>query len=224
MTDAHIDINGERLQLMPERTAYWPRTRTLFAADVHLGKDATFRASGVPIPAGETRADLNRLTQAIGRTGATKLIVLGDLVHARAGRTPRMTEQVVAWRATHPGLKLILVRGNHDRHAGDPPPEWRVITVDGPTPGPTFVLQHEPEPTPREGAYALAGHLHPATRLRGRGRQTLKLPCFWFRDRVGVLPAFARFTGGSVVQTQSRDAVFAITDQSVIKITAKVRD
>ena len=49
------------LTLLPEMAAWLPKHRALVVTDLHLGKSATFRARGIPIPEGETRADLARL-------------------------------------------------------------------------------------------------------------------------------------------------------------------
>ena len=56
-----------------------------------------------------------------------------------------------------------------------------------------FVLAHHPEPS--ASGYVLAGHLHPGVRLAGPGDLRATLPCFWFADRVGVLPVCGEFTG-----------------------------
>jgi uncharacterized protein len=217
MTDLTIQIhNKETLTLLPERAVYWPRTQTLFIADTHFGKSATFRASAIPVPGGDTDADLRRLSTALDRTGAKKLIVLGDLLHAKEGRKPDVVEAVRLWREAYAELDVMLVRGNHDQGAGDPPEEWRITCVDGPTPGPYFVLMHKPH-TPEAG-YGLAGHLHPAARLHGKGRQTMKLPCFWFRERVGVLPAFGSFTDGGIIRPGAGDAVYVATEQRVLTV------
>jgi len=221
--EVEVEIRGEVLRMTPERALYWPRTRTLFVADLHLGKAATFRASGIPLPEGGNAADLERLGQAVARTGADKLIVLGDMIHARRGRDGGGAGAFAAWRAAHRDLDVILVRGNHDRHAGDPPGAWDVRVVDGPTPGPLFVLQHEPEPPDDSEAYALAGHVHPAARLRGRGGQRVKLPCFWLQERVAVLPAFSLFTGGASVRPAVGDRVFAVAGARVMDVTATMR-
>jgi len=36
--------------LLPERAVWWPATRTLLVADLHLGKCETLRANGAPMP------------------------------------------------------------------------------------------------------------------------------------------------------------------------------
>ena len=42
----------------------------------------------------------------------------------------------------------------------------------------------------------LAGQLHPACRITGAGRDSLRLPCFVLGAHQLVLPAFGEFTGG----------------------------
>lgn len=209
MTDATVEIHGEVLRLLPERGLYWERMDTLLIADVHLGKTATFRAYGVPLPEGSTAADLDRLTQALERSRARTLIILGDLLHAVKGRDAETMQLFQSWRKRHQDLETILVRGNHDQSAGDPPESWGIRSVNAPMRLSTFVLSHMPIETDNE--YALVGHLHPAVQLKGRARQTLKLPCFWFGLQAGVLPAFGSFIDHSIIQPRFGDRVFALT-------------
>jgi uncharacterized protein len=211
-----IEVYGETLILLPERAIYWARTQTLFVADIHLGKTATFRAHGIPLPNDNTNADLERLTKALANTRAEQLIILGDLFHAAKGRDAQTLDAFSVWRNAHCDLAVWLVRGNHDRAAGDPPDIWNIRTVNGPTPGPNFILTHEPY-EPKQG-YVLAGHLHPGVQLTGKGRQLLKLPCFWFGATCAVLPAFGSFTGISLIQPQKHDRVFVIAEDQVLRV------
>jgi DNA ligase-associated metallophosphoesterase len=215
MNDVHITISGERLRLLPERALYWDRQRALLIADAHFGKSATFRAFHIPVPEGSLHADLARLTQALARTRANKLIILGDLLHTAKGRDADTVAAVARWREQHPDLDITLVRGNHDRHAGDPPPSWRIPAVNAPLPLPPFVLAHQP----REAEdYVLAGHLHPLAQLTGPGKQALRLPCFWFGARAAVLPAFSEFTDGMLIRPAPRDQVFVVTPAQVLHL------
>jgi uncharacterized protein len=203
-------LAGEEVVLLPERALHWPRGATLFVADVHLGKAASLRAGGVPVPRGATATDLDRLDALLQRTGSRRLVVLGDFIHAAQGRVPALDAAVTAWRARHPGLDLQLVRGNHDRHAGDPPPAWRVTVVAAPhlfADGP-FVLHHEPAIPP--AGYALCGHVHPGVRLNGAAGDSLRLPCFVLGPRSALLPAFGRLTGLALVSPRAGDTLVAI--------------
>jgi DNA ligase-associated metallophosphoesterase len=215
--DLLVELAGERVRLLPERALFWERASTLLVADAHWGKAAAFRAAGVAVPGGTTSAGLDRLDRALARTGARRLVFLGDLFHAREGKAPRTLEVLRSWRRSHPGLRVTLVRGNHDRHAGDPPPELGIECCDPPCAAAPFVLLHHPAEHP--AGYALAGHVHPSVTLRGRGRQSQRLPCFHFGPRVGVLPAFGDFTGTAGVAPAPGDRVFVIAGGEVVAAT-----
>ncbi|MCM2328985.1 MAG: ligase-associated DNA damage response endonuclease PdeM [Lysobacter sp.] len=209
-------VAGERLVLLPERVAYWPAERTLFVADFHLGKAASFRSAGIPLPTGTTADNVDRLDRALAGRATEHLVFLGDFLHSAQGRAPSTLDRFASWRASRADLAITLVRGNHDDRAGDPPVEWGVRCVNpGEALGP-FALVHEPVPV--RGGYALAGHIHPAVRLSERGGQSLRLPCFWFGPRVGVLPSFGAFTGSAVVRPRAGDQVFVVADEQVLRV------
>ncbi len=206
---ADVDVCGERLVLRPDRSLFWPRARALLIADPHFGKAAAFRAAGVPVP-GDPAGPLGRLAAALADTAADRLVVLGDFWHSRDGRTDGTAAALAAWRAARPGLRVDLVRGNHDR-AGPPPAGWGGWHAD--LAEPPFRLAHHPDPS--AAGYVLAGHLHPGVVL---GRERLRLPCFWFGPRVGVLPAFGGFTGAAAVPARPGDRLFAVAGDEVVRI------
>lgn len=217
MTDARVRLAGEDVLLLPERALFWPRMATLVAADFHWGKGATFRAAGIPIPVGGTDEDLGRLDAVLARTCARRLVVLGDLFHARAGRiATRTLAGLRGWREAHSTLEMLLVRGNHDRHAGDPPDDLRINCLDAPAYIPPFILRHEPAPAV-EG-YTLAGHVHPGLVLCGPALQRERLPCFLLSERAAILPAFGSFTGLGIVAPAPTERAFVVGDGEVIEV------
>jgi DNA ligase-associated metallophosphoesterase len=209
-------IANERVELLADRALHWPRARTLFVADVHLGKGAAFRAGGVPLPRGATAADLARLTRLIERTSAARLVILGDFFHARTGRVPALDASFTAWRERHAHLDIVLVRGNHDRHAGDPPAHWRVACVADPFALPPFIGCHHPC-TPPTG-YALCGHVHPGVWIRGHGEQSARLPCFVMGSRRAILPAFGRLTGLAAIEPSQDETLVAIAGSKLFAL------
>ena len=216
--DVDVEVAGERVRLLPERALYRPAMDTLYVADPHWGKAAAFRAAGVAVPGGTTAEGLARLDGALARTGAGRVVFLGDLLHAREGRAPATFQVVAEWRGRHPRLDVLLVRGNHDRRAGDPPPELGIRCVDAPVAEPPFILAHHP--APHADGYVLAGHLHPSVTLLGRGRQRQRLPCFHFGASVGILPAFGAFTGTADVDVAAGDRVFVVAGDEVVEVDA----
>ncbi|ANH66904.1 ligase-associated DNA damage response endonuclease PdeM [Mitsuaria sp. 7] len=188
-----MTLAGERVWLLPGRALWWPATRTVFVADVHLGKAASFRALGQPVPSGTTRDNLDRLSALIDDLRPARLVVLGDFLHAAAAQQPQVLDPVHRWRERHADLAGLLVRGNHDSRAGDPPPSLRFEIVDEPHAMGPFAACHHPRRVP--DAYVLAGHLHPATTLHGRAHERHRLPCFCESEGLMILPAFGAFTG-----------------------------
>jgi DNA ligase-associated metallophosphoesterase len=208
-----VEVGGARLELLAERAAFMADAGTLLVADVHVGKDASFRGLGVPVPPGATASTLDRLSRAVEITQARQLVVLGDFWHSPRSRAPEVLAALASWRERHATLEVTLVRGNHDMRAGDPPAGLGVHSCDGPLALGSYRLVHEPEP--QEDGYVLAGHVHPCVIVGGRGFDRLRLPCFHFGARVGVLPAFGDFTGGHALMREAGDRVFAVADGRV---------
>ena len=166
------ELQGEAVTLLPERAVYWPRAAALIIADPHFGKAAAFRAGGIPVPGGTTAAMLARLGAALDRTSARRLVVLGDLLHARAGRAAHTLDQVAAWRAARPELDITLVRGNHDTRAGDPPADWGVECLDAPVSEPPFVWLHQPPKSLVSGQWSATSEEEGGSRrATGSGQQ-----------------------------------------------------
>jgi DNA ligase-associated metallophosphoesterase len=210
-----VRVGGTLLELLPERALYWPEAGLLAVADLHWGKTESFQQHGIPLPGGVLEDDLARLSAALSATGARRLLLLGDLIHSRQGLTPTLIQRLAAWRESHAGVELVLVRGNHDRHVKTLPPEWRLEVLESHADEGPFRFAHHPEPAP--GRYVWAGHLHPMVRLSGRG-DSLRLPCFHVGRDVGVLPAFSAFTGGLNVSRRPGERVFAIAEPAVVEV------
>ena len=120
-----IRLQGETLMLFPERAALWLEQKALLIADPHWGKAATFRAGGIPVPSGTTSDAIRRLDLLVKKTAAQKIFFLGDLLHSETGRSKGMFASLAEWREANGHIEIILVRGNHDKRAGDPPGDLR---------------------------------------------------------------------------------------------------
>lgn len=214
---AEIVVQGESLVLLPHRAVFWERRSTLFIADTHFGKPTTIsKASAIAAPQATITDDLSRLDEALAITSARRLTVLGDFLHARAGSSPSTLEALEQWRTRHPEPEVLMVRGNHDLHAGDPPATWDIDCRDEPVSEPPFVLRHMPEE--ESGEYWLAGHMHPGYRLQGSGREAFTHPAFIIGQHGCVLPAFSGFTGLSRFAPAQSDTVFVVVNQSVFRV------
>lgn len=211
-----VEIAGHPLVLSSLSAIFDPTLRCLFVADAHFGKDAVFRARGIPVPIGSTADNLMRLDILIAEFEPALLVFLGDLLHAREARGKETLDALHLWRAQHAELRVVLVEGNHDRHAGALPDTLGVEYVQEPWRIGPWALCHHPQLV--EGAYALAGHVHPVYRITTR-TDSLRVPCFRFGTACGVLPAFGSFTGGA--REDGRvvgEKVFVVVQERVIEV------
>jgi len=215
MSSSAIHVAGELLLLLPEKAVYWPAQNMLIIADIHFGKAASFRAQGIPVPRGTTTENLAGLDALIDAHGARHVVFLGDFLHARAAHASSTQQAMLAWRERRRDLRLTLVRGNHDKHAGDPAATLGIEMVDEPHAVGPFSFCHHPDLDLGEsGGYALAGHVHPAWMLATRF-DALRLPCFVVGSGRMILPSFGSFTGGHVVKREAGDAIFVTSGEAV---------
>lgn len=208
-------LAGERVLLLPQRALYWPRERMLVVADIHFGKAASFRALGVPVPRGTTSENLAALDALLAAHPVDHIVFLGDFLHAKAAHASATVAAMLRWREGHPGLRLTLVRGNHDAHAGDPSALLDIDIVDEPYLQAPFAFCHHPDLA--ADGYVLAGHVHPVYRLIS-GRDALRLPCFLLGPGRAVLPSFGAFTGGHPVRPEAGELVCVCAGDAVFQV------
>ncbi|MEM9374484.1 MAG: ligase-associated DNA damage response endonuclease PdeM [Planctomycetota bacterium] len=213
--------HGVPLVLLPGRSVWMPDERALLVTDVHLGKPASFRSSGIPVPEQVTAGDLNRLSALIDAVGAERLVVLGDLIHDSAALLDRTRDAVLDWRASIGEVAVELIPGNHDRKAASCESLGVSVLEEAVVLG-GLTLTHEP-PESAAGP-VLCGHVHPAVSVGDpRSPARVRSACFWFEGMVGVLPAFGRFTGGQAVRAIREAGLFAAGDRAVVPINQTAR-
>jgi DNA ligase-associated metallophosphoesterase len=209
-----LTLAGEAMALDPDGALIWPAYRTAFVADTHFGKGAAFRRGGIPVPSGASDDDLARLAAVIQRHAIERLVVLGDFFHAPPVAGEPFVEAFAAWRRRHAALALTVIRGNHDRPAGDALASLIDWQPEGLT-WPPFRLRHEPVGEP--DAHVLAGHEHPATKLAAGG-DSLRVPVFRLTPGVTVLPAFGGLTGGHVTAPVAGERRVAVTPAGLYEL------
>ena len=206
-------IKKHEFLVLADKALYWPKHKALLIADAHFGKAAAYRALGQPVPQGTTKDNLRRLTALINQYPTEQLIFLGDFLHAPKSHAPATLAAIKDWRNQNKDVQCILIRGNHDMNAGDPPPDLNMEVVTEPYLIDDFALQHIPKPHITH--HVIAGHIHPTYRLLGRGRQSLILPCFHHESALTLLPSFGDFTGGFVMDKKLNTKIF-VTDSQCI--------
>jgi DNA ligase-associated metallophosphoesterase len=215
----HI-IHNNVFWVSPERCLFWEEENTLIVADLHLGKSGHFRKSGIAVPQGVYKADLQRLIAQLYLYKVDRLIIVGDLTHSTANKELDLFKK---WRKDFSLLHIDLVKGNHDilhddwyEEANIKISSWKLATG-------SFIFLHDLKVQKKltgdeTKLYAFAGHLHPGISLKGAGRQSLHFPCFYFAKDNCVLPAFSRFTGTYKVMPLENETVYAVVENKILRL------
>ena len=197
-----LTVNGAEVLMRCSGAVWLEGPRALIVADLHFEKGSSYARRGQMLPPYDTRETLTRLEAEVAATDPTVLIFLGDSFHDRKaeGRLDGEDHRRIA--ALAGGRTLVWVVGNHDADGpkalpGDIADE---LTFE------TLTLRHEPQPGVQPGE--LAGHLHPAARVAGRGR-TVRRRCFISDGLRVVLPAFGAYAGGLNVKDRAFHGMFA---------------
>ncbi len=201
---------------MPEKAVYWREKRTLIITDLHIGKSGHFRKSGIAAPSTINAKTLERLERLIWKYDPAILLILGDLFHSDANREWLEFED---WLQEFSDLSIVLVSGNHDRlHQSFY--ELANISVHEflETDGFLFVHSHEEYSEKQFAGTLVAGHIHPGVLMKGKGRQSLRFPCFLFSDEKILLPAFGEFTGLHLIKPEEGEKVYAVVDERIVEI------
>lgn len=198
----------------PLGVLFWEEKSMLLISDVHLGKVSHFRKFGAAVPQKAIQKNFSALDEAIAFFSPKIIVFMGDLFHSSLNNEWHLFEK---WTATV-NSKIILVVGNHDiispvkyENLGiQVSPE---IVLDG------FLFTHHPEE--RNGFFNFCGHIHPAIRLSGLGRQSVRLRCFFKSNSQLLLPAFGEFTGSFTMEPKENCQVFVLLGDSVLPVPMK---
>ena len=183
-------IQNQTLVFTNQRALFWQEQKAVIISDLHIGKTAYFRKNGIPIPSDILEKDLERLSILIENFSADQLLIVGDFLHAGKNKDFELFEE---WRSNNSGLKIILIKGNHDIHKADFLKHLDITIVDNSLKLETFTFIHEPLDS--ENEFSISGHLHPGVTVKLERRKTMRLPCFRVSDNQLILPAFSEFTG-----------------------------
>ena len=179
-TEVVIDSSG---------TLFLPASRTLVVADLHLEKASAFARRGTFLPPYDSGATLLLLAALMLRRNPRRVVSLGDSFHDSDGYARLAEQDLARLSSLQRGREWIWISGNHDPKLpaeikGDVAAE---VTLEG--------LKFRHEPLPGEAKGEVAGHLHPAAKVRGRGR-SVRCRAFATDGARMVLPAFGVLTGG----------------------------
>jgi DNA ligase-associated metallophosphoesterase len=183
------------------------RERWLAVADLHFGYELSQRAAGNLFPLWGMQTIETRLEELLGDYEPAHLILLGDLVHNRAG-AGELRALVERLRRV---CEVRLIAGNHDRHLqhGDLVDSWR---SDG------FYFHHGHCAAPNGHSIQIVGHHHPAGVMRDGAGLHLKLPAFVQQPNCWIMPAFSPWAAGTEWPRDEHSRIWLCSPQRVFHI------
>lgn len=211
MNTLSINCNNQTFVLHPSGAAYWENKEMLLIADVHLGKVTHFRKHGSAVPLASILGNFDQLTAVAAYFEPKTISFLGDLFHSTINNEWRLFSDWI----NQLECEVVLISGNHDIISNSAYDAINVLikdewVIDG------FLLTHFPQT--KDGLFNFAGHIHPGVRLRGFGKQLLKVSCFYKNSHQMIFPAFGNFTGKFIIEPKLNDQIFVNTNDEVIEI------
>jgi uncharacterized protein len=213
MAEAHVAVAGA-VSVLDAAGALWlPESRTLVVSDLHLEKASSFARKGMFLPPYDTRATLALLAEIIARRKPARIVSLGDSFHDCGGYDRLADSDRMQLETLRQGREWIWVTGNHDHTlpAGIGGEVTAELALGG------LIFRHDP--APHLLVSEVAGHLHPAAKVRGRGR-SMRCRAFATDGRRLVLPSFGVLTGGLNVLDRAFAPLFAVGSMRAFLIGA----
>jgi len=203
MVGMQVSFMGNTLSLDPSGCLFWHEEKLLVVSDLHLEKGSSFAAKkSLFMPPYDTQATLEKLALRIAHWQPKTVLSLGDSFHDddAATRLPNSYKQHLT-QLMH-DREWIWVSGNHDP---TPPKDLGGTFCEEVQIG-TVNFCHEPMIDFKLGE--IAGHLHPSSKIRQRGKN-VRRRCFIGDNKRMIMPAFGSFTGGLNVLDRAYDGLFS---------------
>lgn len=207
-----IEFHGLKVYLHPSGAAYIPESKTLLIADLHLGKINHFRSEGIALPVTKNFADFQKIEALLQNFDCKSVIFLGDLFHSVLNDAYHHFSDFIR---KYPTIKWHLVLGNHDiihpellRLTGLQIYQQSFTLND-------VLLVHEPM---QAELPHICGHIHPVVRIKGKGRQKIRLRCFVKEPKRLILPAFGYFTGGFEIKPRDEIIIYPIARERLYSL------
>ncbi|MFP8487673.1 ligase-associated DNA damage response endonuclease PdeM [Gracilimonas sp. Q87] len=210
-----ITVMEHNWMLLPEKALFWRDQNTLVVSDLHLGKSGHFRKHGIAIPQSVNTSNIQKLNKLIRQLKPARIIFLGDLFHSQYNAE---FEDFKDWRKANAEIEMILTLGNHDIISQHEFEKTGLECVNTYKVGP-FTFMHDEQDAADKGSFSVSGHIHPAVKLKTKGRQSIYTPCYFVGESKILLPAFGTFTGTFLVKPSQNEMIYAIVDQEVINIS-----
>jgi len=207
VAETRIRLAGREIALDPAGAIFDHESRSLIVSDLHLEKASSYARGRIFLPPYDTAATLTALARLALRRRPARILCLGDSFHDGDGAARMDAADIARLSALMAGREFVWIAGNHDPRppaglGGDCCAEVSIGTL---------TLRHEPLPHDEGGENCgeVAGHLHPAAKVSGRGRSVRRRAFVTDGERL-VMPSFGVLTGGLNVLDRAFLALFPL--------------
>jgi len=186
---------------------FFPKSKTLVLADLHLGYEAEMRAKGVHVPSQEFLVLYRRIVKILAHTKPKTVVVNGDFKHSFGHISDS------EWRSARQLLELltkdrnvVLIVGNHDPVLFPIAEKFGVALQREYLVDDMLILHGDKLPqTTKEFSCIVIGHEHPAISVSDGVRSEL-VKCYlvgtWKNKDLIVLPSMFSLTEGTDVLSE----------------------
>ena len=191
------------------KLVFWVEESILILSDLHIGKVIHFNKNGISIPKDISFENLKILKSGIEDYQPKDVLFLGDLFHS--SYNSEWDEWIDFFNNSK--LRFTLILGNHDQI------QFNIdnLNILNKLTKEPFYFTHIP--TSKSSNFNISGHIHPAFKIRGKAKQTIKLPCYYLSHNQLILPSFGQFTGSHIIDFHSiRDEILVVSKNQIFKI------
>lgn len=191
----------------PYPAVYDERLDALVIADPHIGIELSQSSAGMFVPRFQTEEILEELKEMQEETGASRLIVDGDLTHTFGRRSRRENEELDTFLNSVSLLfeEVSIVEGNHDTALEERIDEFVNVSLSSTLYEADVLFVHgdERREVEEDPLFVVIGHEHPALSLRDEMGVSEKVACFLYGEleetKLLVMPAFSKLANGTAV-------------------------
>lgn len=188
-----------------DRCILFEKEKILVIGDLHLGYEKALEDEGMYLPRMNTESIRESLNRLIEKYEPEEIVLLGDIKHDFKRAKFEGKEEVRAIvRLIMDAAKIIIVKGNHDNYVQNIVADMGVTVVDH-----VDICGYRLEHGHVDSGVrpVIIGHEHPSVKIVGALSGGLKMQCFMYARKEGVLviPPFSFLSSGTDFAMSSED-------------------
>lgn len=202
-----IEIEGEEMELLPERAIFWPAMELLLIADIGwVFTKKTVIASGLE--------ELEHIKEVVQKKSVKRVLLLGDVAPEGRSFDKELLVEIKIWSQNlrcpfyiafpkTPYISIEEAKG------------YGVAAWADPLIIPPFAFSKDPHENDKY--FTFSGHVHPQIVLK-KGKDRVFFPCFQVKQHQAILPSFTDDAAPQAISWTSEERIFAIDGSTIISI------